>query len=150
MKTRRRPGSPGSSSSPSNPIVQQIGLRQQIRVLATYTDGEVRDVSREAFIESGNTEVVSANKSGLMTSLRRGEAPLLARFEGAYAATTLTVMGDRKPGSPGSSRPPMAGSMSWWPSQVAADEDQAIEPLHRRRVPPSGLPGPHRSAPDRR
>ena len=81
--------------SPSNPIVQQVGLKQQIRVLATYADGEVRDVTREAFVESGNTEVVSANKSGLMTSLRRGEAPLLARFEGAYAATTLTVMGDR-------------------------------------------------------
>ena len=30
-----------------------------------------------------------------MTALRRGEAPILARFEGAYAATTLTVMGDR-------------------------------------------------------
>jgi WD40 repeat protein len=81
--------------SPSNPVVQQVGLKQQIRVLATYADGEVRDVTREAFIESGNTEVVSANRSGLMTSLRRGEAPLLARFEGAYAATTLTVMGDR-------------------------------------------------------
>jgi WD40 repeat protein len=81
--------------APSNPIIQQVGLRQQIRVLATYGDGEVRDVTREAFIESGNIEVVSANKSGLMTSLRRGEAPLLARFEGSYAATTLTVMGDR-------------------------------------------------------
>ncbi len=81
--------------SPSNPIVQQIGLKQQIRVLATYADGEVRDVTREAFIESGNIEVVSANRSGLITSLRRGEAPLLARYEGAYTATTLTVMGDR-------------------------------------------------------
>ncbi|WP_435011625.1 DUF1549 domain-containing protein [Tundrisphaera lichenicola] len=81
--------------SPANPIVQQIGLKQQIRVLATYVDGEVRDVTREAYVESGNIEVVSANRSGLITSLRRGEAPLLARFEGAYAATTLTVMGDR-------------------------------------------------------
>ena len=30
-----------------------------------------------------------------MTALRRGEAPILARYEGAYASTTLTVMGDR-------------------------------------------------------
>ena len=30
-----------------------------------------------------------------MTAIRRGEAPVLARFEGAYAATTLTVMGNR-------------------------------------------------------
>src|SRR5262249_47453881 len=81
--------------TPSNPVIQQIGLRQQVRVLATYADGEVRDVTREAFVESGNSEVVTANRSGLMTSLRRGEAPILARYEGAYAATTLTVMGDR-------------------------------------------------------
>ncbi len=80
---------------PSNPIIQEIGLKQQIRVLATYADGEVRDVTREAFVESGNIEVVSANKSGLITSLRRGEAPILARYEGSYAATTLTVMGNR-------------------------------------------------------
>ena len=52
-------------------------------------------MTREAFLETGNIEVAAANKSGLMTALRRGEAPILARFEGAYAATTLTVMGDR-------------------------------------------------------
>ena len=80
---------------PKNPVIQNIGARQQIRVLATYPDGRVRDVTREAFVETGNGEVAVANKSGLMTSLRRGEAPLLARYEGAYAATTLTVMGDR-------------------------------------------------------
>jgi len=30
-----------------------------------------------------------------VTSLRRGEAPVLARYEGNYVATTLTVMGNR-------------------------------------------------------
>jgi WD40 repeat protein/mono/diheme cytochrome c family protein len=80
---------------PANPIVPRIGGRQQLRVLATYSSGEVRDVTREAFIETGNMEVAAANKSGLMTALRRGEAPILARYEGAYASTTLTVMGDR-------------------------------------------------------
>ena len=73
----------------------RIGSRQQLRVLATYATGEVRDVTREAFLETGNMEVAVANKSGLMTALRRGEAPILARYEGAYASTTLTVMGDR-------------------------------------------------------
>lgn len=81
--------------SPVNPVIEKLGAKQQIRVLATYANGEVRDVSREAFVESGNSEVAVANRSGLMTSIRRGEAPILARFEGSYAATTLTVMGDR-------------------------------------------------------
>lgn len=81
---------------PQNPVVQRVGSLQQMRVLATYSDGSVRDVTREAFVETGNMEVAIGNRNGLMTAVRRGEAPVLARFEGAYAATTLTVMGDRR------------------------------------------------------
>ena len=55
----------------------------------------MRDVTLEAFIDSGNTEVAEPDKLGLVTVVRRGEAPVLARFEGAYTATTITVMGDR-------------------------------------------------------
>jgi WD40 repeat protein len=81
--------------SPINPVVARAGDKQQMRVLASYADGQVRDVTREAFVESGDLEVAAAERGGLITALRRGEAPILARFEGAYAATTLTVMGDR-------------------------------------------------------
>jgi len=80
---------------PQNPVVQLIGAKQQLRVLATYSDGRVRDVTCEAFVESGNTEVATSERGGLLKSLRRGEAPMLVRYEGSYAATTLTVMGDR-------------------------------------------------------
>ncbi len=55
----------------------------------------MRDVTLEAFIESGNTEVAEPNKLGLVSVIRRGEAPILARYEGSYTATTITVMGDR-------------------------------------------------------
>ncbi|MDA0838890.1 MAG: DUF1549 domain-containing protein [Planctomycetota bacterium] len=82
--------------APKNPIVQKLGSKQQMRVVATYADGLKRDVTREAFISSGNADVATAEeKGGLITTLRRGEAPILARFEGAYIATILTVMGDR-------------------------------------------------------
>jgi Protein of unknown function (DUF1549)/Protein of unknown function (DUF1553) len=81
--------------SPMNPIVQNVSAQQQVRIVAHYTDGGQRDVTREAFIESGNTEVATTDATGLLTTVRRGEAPILARYEGAYAATTLTVMGDR-------------------------------------------------------
>ncbi|HWB00472.1 MAG TPA: c-type cytochrome domain-containing protein, partial [Pirellulales bacterium] len=80
---------------PKDPVISRLGERQQVRVLATYADGRVRDVTQEAFVESGNTEVATATKFGLMTAVRRGEAAVLVRYEGAYAATTLTVMGDR-------------------------------------------------------
>ncbi|NBV86829.1 MAG: 50S ribosomal protein L6, partial [Verrucomicrobia bacterium] len=85
----------GIELSPSNPVVQAIGSQQQFRVTARYADGSLRDVTNEAFIESGNTDVASVDPSALVTTIRRGEAPLLARFEGNYVATTLTVMGDR-------------------------------------------------------
>lgn len=83
--------------APNNPVIETIGARQQVRVVATYTDGSERDVTREAFVESGNTDVVKTvpGQPGLLESLRRGEAAALVRFEGKYAATTLTVMGDR-------------------------------------------------------
>src|SRR5262249_9186386 len=45
---------------PLNPVVQRPGDKQQVRVLATYADGLVRDVTQEAFLESGNIEVVTA------------------------------------------------------------------------------------------
>ena len=81
--------------SPKNPIIPRAGMKQQMTVMATFSDGTVRDVSREAFIESGNIEVIEADENGLLTVLRRGEGPVLIRYEGNYAATTLTVMGDR-------------------------------------------------------
>ncbi len=80
---------------PRDPVVQAIGAKQQMRVLATFANGETRDVSAEAFVESGNSDVMATDGGGLMKTLRRGEAPVLARYEGAYAATTVTVMGDR-------------------------------------------------------
>jgi len=70
-------------------------MKQQMAVLATYTDGSVRDVSAEAFVESGNIEVAAVDKQGLITGLRRGETAVLARYEGAYAAAPIIVMGDR-------------------------------------------------------
>lgn len=85
----------GISVFPNNPVVQRIGSTQQIRVIARYDNGQSRDVTREAFIESGNTDVASSNRGGLVKAIRRGEAPMLVRYEGNYAATTLTVMGDR-------------------------------------------------------
>ena len=81
--------------SPSNPVIPLPGGIQQLRVVATYTDGASRDVTRDAFLESGNTEVGAVLEGARVQALRRGEVPVLARFEGAYAATTLTVMGDR-------------------------------------------------------
>src|SRR5690606_29929570 len=75
--------------APHDPIVPREGMKQQATVFATYSDGTTRDVTREAFIESGNIEILEADAEGVVTTLRRGEAPVLVRYEGAYAATTF-------------------------------------------------------------
>lgn len=82
--------------TPTNPILQKPGNTQATRVVATYANGKTRDVTDLAFISSGNTEVASVDDAGVVKALRRGEGPILARYEGAYTATTLTVMGDRE------------------------------------------------------
>jgi hypothetical protein len=81
--------------SPKDPSLAAIGSKQQFAVHATYTDGTVRDVTAEAFVDSSNTEVATVDKAGLVTTVRRGESTMLARFEGQYAASTIVSMGDR-------------------------------------------------------
>ena len=112
---------------PKNPVLERIGSRQQIRVIARYADGYVKDVTAEAFVDSGNMEVLEADKTGLMTSLRRGEAAILARFEGAYAATTVTVMGDRT-------------GFAWKePEKWTKIDELVARKWERMKIEPSGL-----------
>ena len=70
-------------------------MRQQMTVRATYGDGSTREVTQEAFIESSNPEVATVDRTGVVTAVRRGEATIMVRYEGSYAASTLFVMGDR-------------------------------------------------------
>ncbi|HVJ87868.1 MAG TPA: DUF1549 domain-containing protein [Caulifigura sp.] len=112
---------------PTNPVVQMIGSRQQVRVVASFADGRQRDVSRECFIESGNTDVAATTSAGLITVLRRGEAPVLARYEGAYAATTVTAMGER-------------GGFAWVDPPLWGEVDRLVaEKWKRVKVLPSDV-----------
>ncbi|WP_437228690.1 DUF1549 domain-containing protein [Planctomicrobium sp. SH661] len=112
---------------PYNPVVQNIGARQQLRVIATYTNGKTRDVTGDAFLESGNTEVAESNRSAVLTAVRRGEAPVLGRFEGSYAATTLTAMGER------------TGFVWKQPETWGAIDQLVAQKWERMKIEPSGL-----------
>ena len=135
----------GITVFPTAAVIETPGRRQQFRVVATYADGRTRDVTREAFLESGNGEVATADRQGLVTAVRRGEAPMLVRYEGSYAAVTLTVMGDRsgfqwaQPESWGPIDTLVAGkwqAMKIEPSQVCGDD----EFLRRVSLDLTGLP----------
>lgn len=80
---------------PHDPQLAMPEMQQQMVVIAHYTDGSRRDVTADAFVDTSEKEIVDVDTHGLVTAVRRGEAALLARYEGRYAATTATVMGDR-------------------------------------------------------
>lgn len=112
---------------PKNPTIATIGQKQQFTVVATYTNGRVRDVTAEAFIESSNTEVATVDKTGLVTTARRGETTMLARYEGAYDASTIIIMGDRT-------------GFAWEPRPVHNYIDEHVDTkLKKVKVQASGL-----------
>ncbi|HET6572260.1 MAG TPA: DUF1549 domain-containing protein [Fimbriiglobus sp.] len=112
---------------PGGVTVPLPGMKQQFAVIATYADGSTRDVSAEAFVESSNTEVTTVDKTGLATAVRRGEATMLARYEGAYAAGTVVVMGDRS-------------GFAWAdPPQINWIDGLVDAKLKRMKILPSGL-----------
>ncbi len=80
---------------PEEPALEQPGFEQQFAVWASYDDGSERDVTAEAFLTSNDTEVVTVD-GALARSVRRGEAVLLARYEGSYASRPVFVMGNRE------------------------------------------------------
>lgn len=115
------------SIEPQMPVVQKLGAKQQMRILAKYTDGTVRDVTAESFIESSNGDVAKADDTGLITTERRGESGILARFEGKYAATTLTAMGNRD-------------GFTWIePEKWNFIDGHVANKLKRMKIVPSGL-----------
>ena len=135
----------GITVFPTSAVIETPGRRQQFRVVASFADGRTRDVTREAFLESGNGEVATADRQGLVTALRRGEAPILVRYEGSYAAVTLTVMGDRsgfawaQPEAWGPIDTLVAGkweAMKIEPSQMCSDD----EFLRRVALDLTGMP----------
>jgi len=85
----------GIEVQPAQFTLPRAGLEQQVRVLATYSDGAVRDVTAEAFLSPSDIEVLAADEGGVIKAVRRGESAVLARYEGAYAAARVVVLGDR-------------------------------------------------------
>ena len=68
--------------------------RQRVVVIAHYEDGGSRDVTRDAIFQTSNLEVATV-VGNEVTGARRGESAVLVRYEGVYASSPISVMGDR-------------------------------------------------------
>jgi hypothetical protein len=79
---------------PAHVDLDLAGRAQRLIVIAHYPDGTSRDVTREAVITSSKDEVAKVT-GPVLTGIRRGEAAVLVRYEGNYAAVNVSIMGDR-------------------------------------------------------
>lgn len=86
-----------------DPVIQRIEVfpaqramnrdtQQQLSVLAYYSDGSERDVTRLATYESNDTEMAEANAHGMVTVFDRpGDVAVMVRFQGQVAVFRASV-----------------------------------------------------------
>lgn len=73
------------------------GESAQVKVSARYADGAVRDVTRDATVESNFPDVAMADAKSSVKGERVGEATLLVRYQGKLSTIPVTVL-NPKPG----------------------------------------------------
>ncbi len=90
--------------------VGQVGMSQQLRVEAEYADGRRHDVTALAKFDSLDDGVVAVTPQGRVTTVSKGQAPVMIRFEGQAEISLFVV--------PFSDKVELAG----WQNQNFVDE----------------------------
>jgi len=79
------------SVTPEHRVVDRQG-RQQLAVLAHFSDGTVEDVTRRAQYESNETEVATVSETGLVQTLSMtGQSAIMVRFSGNVSVFSAVV-----------------------------------------------------------
>jgi hypothetical protein len=73
------------------------GESAQVKVSARYADGAMRDVTRDATVESNFPDIAMADAKSIVKGERVGEATLLVRYQGKLSTIPVTVL-NPKPG----------------------------------------------------
>ncbi|MBI1374092.1 MAG: DUF1553 domain-containing protein [Phycisphaera sp.] len=76
---------------PHKMVMDGKDTRQQLTVLAHYSDGTDRDVTRLAAFSSNNDGSAAVDEYGVITAGQRGEAFVMVRFD-AYTVTTQSIV----------------------------------------------------------
>jgi hypothetical protein len=71
--------------------VGPVGLTQQLRVIATYADGRLVDVTHWAKFNSLDDAVLTVNADGQVKTIGTGQGATLVRFEGQAAVANFVV-----------------------------------------------------------
>jgi hypothetical protein len=71
--------------------VGDVGFTQQLRAVATSTDGTERDVTPLAAFDSGDPSIATVDARGLVTAVGHGQTVVMARYDGQAVVTTILV-----------------------------------------------------------
>ena len=111
---------------PKELAMPKPGESAQIKVVARFADGQSRDVTKEATIESNVPDVAKIDARAKVSGERTGEATLLVRYQGKYATVPVTIL-NPKPG------------FVWKPLPQYSYIDQLVDTkLRKLNLQPSG------------
>ncbi len=77
--------------SPASAVLPRVGATLSIHVVASFSDGTTRDVSRFAQYESKDTAVAGVDAGGVVTGKRWGGSAIIVRYLGTVQAAFLTL-----------------------------------------------------------
>jgi hypothetical protein len=67
---------------------------QQMAVLAHFSDGSIRDVTRLTSFSTSDEEIATVTDTGLVQPLKRGEVAVLCRYQHSIASARVTFLQD--------------------------------------------------------
>jgi hypothetical protein len=79
---------------PRQRVLHRPARSQQLLVLAQFSDGTVRDVTRQAVFSSSNEAVATVDGNGFVVSVDRGETAILVRYLEHMETSSLTFLKD--------------------------------------------------------
>jgi hypothetical protein len=82
---------------PKELLMPKPGEISALKVVARFADGQTRDVTKEATVESNTPDVAKVDPSSKVNGERIGEATLLVRYQGKFSTVPVTIL-NPKPG----------------------------------------------------
>ncbi len=79
---------------PEGRVFQKDGARQQLVVLAHFSDGSIRDVTPITCYSSSSESVARVGENGVVEKISRGETAILARYLDKMATSYITFLED--------------------------------------------------------
>ncbi|MDB6074105.1 MAG: hypothetical protein JWO89_1745, partial [Verrucomicrobiaceae bacterium] len=116
----------GIEITPRHVTLKQ-GAQQSLKVMATFSDGRIEDVTRWCKYTAGNTSVATIDENGLVKVSGQGEGTITAWFLSRLSIATITVPFEQKVNT--------AAFASFQPRNFI--DERVIEKLRELNVPPS-------------